>query len=218
MKNIPIVILFSVFIFVGCKREVSFNDKSIKRMNESYVKYKSEFSTKLTDHFPNEILRLENSLSSNTDIRKDNIGLYLYQYNLSEKEIDSISNSIIKRGFLRRYNSKEECLFKVNPFETLETIESYEKTKVIDSVDIDKDCYKDKLPIPNFVDFYYDSRINIWEDSDFEIYVFNVEKGLFYEGLEIASEQMPNKWGNGYSKGIALSNKRNIAIYWMVIW
>lgn len=218
MKNIPIVILSFLLILVSCRREGSFNDKSMKRMNESYVKYKNEFIPTLIDHFPNEILRLKNSLSSNTDIQKDNIGLYLYQYNMSEKEIDSISNNIIKRDFLRKYNSKEECLFKVSPFETLETIESYEKAKIISSVDIDKECYEDKLPIPNFVDFHYDSKINIWEHSDFEIYVFNAEKGLFYEGLEVPSEQMPKEWGNGYSKGIALSRQQKIVIYWMVIW
>lgn len=217
MKNTIIIFIF-FFVLAGCKKELSFNDESMKKMNDSFVKYKDKFDSTFVDHFPKELKRMENSLSSMTDIRKDDIGIYLYQYNIPKTEIDSIVSYLSERGYRDKYNSKEDCLFKVNPFETIESLESYDKPKLKEGIEIEKTCYSNKLPIPNFVDFQKDSKIDIWEDDEFDIYVFEAEKGIFYKGLEIASEQMPKEWGNGYSKGMAISQQHKIVIYWMVIW
>ncbi|MHC5310900.1 hypothetical protein ACYSNM_12720 [Myroides sp. LJL116] len=187
-------------------------------MNESYIGFKNKFDSSLVDHFPEKLIRLGYSLSFMTDIRKDNIGLYLYQYNVPKIEIDSLVTHLEKRDYLHKYNSSEDCLLKVNPFETIESLESYDNIKLEEGIEIERSCYADKLPIPNFVDFQKEIEVDIWQEDEFDIYVFQAEKGIFYNGLEVASQQMPKEWGNGYSKGMAISKQHKIVMYWMVIW
>ncbi|MHC5311003.1 hypothetical protein ACYSNM_13240 [Myroides sp. LJL116] len=94
-----VVLIFLLFVFIGCKKEVSFNEESMKKMNASLVEYKTKFAPSLVGHFPNKLKRLGNSLNFKTDIRKGDIGLYLYQYNVSNKEIYSIVNYLSERGY-----------------------------------------------------------------------------------------------------------------------
>ncbi|WP_430612273.1 hypothetical protein [Flavobacterium sp. JP2137] len=215
MRVLIILILFGC---IGCRQNFSRNTESLKSINNTYTRFKNNFKSVLIEHFPEKITHSESSVSSVTDLRRDDLGLYLYQYNVQEKHIDSLEISLFDLGFIEKYNSKDNCVLKVNPFET-KGMNLENKKPIIDkNLSIEKLCFENKLPIPNFVDFNINSNTDFWKDGNFDIYVFGAEKGIFYNGLELVSEQMPKEWGNGYSKGIAISREQKIVIYWMVIW
>jgi hypothetical protein len=95
--------------------------------------------------------------------------------------------------------------------------------------------YKDKYPIPYFekIDFglglkrrkdtvinkqrYFTSTYFI--PTDLEIYVISAQAGNYWkvDCKEKRPESLKN-WINGYSRGIAISNKENLLIYWVMVW
>lgn len=55
--------------------------------------------------------------------------------------------------------------------------------------------------------------------SDLEVYVIEAEPGNFWK--EKCPEPRPEslkEWKNGYSKGIAISKKEKLIVYWVIIW
>ena len=64
-----------------------------------------------------------------------------------------------------------------------------------------------------------DGGLGFWKDSTFVIYVLESGKGKYLEKYDLPpSPQMPNSWKNGYSKGVSVSEKRKMAIYWSIAW
>ncbi len=113
----------------------------------------------------------------------------------------------------------------IDLFELKDTIFLVEKCNVY---------YEEKLPIPYFERYnfglgkkeekkivdgkeYYNYLYQI--PSDLVVYVLQAETGDFWE--ESCNEERPKKlkkWQNGYSKGIAISQKENIVVYWSMLW
>jgi hypothetical protein len=81
-------------------------------------------------------------------------------------------------------------------------------------------CKKFSFPLPTFypeVDQIYNTEKYL--PDDFIIYVIAAEPGIFLpeENLIITTCE-DEKWNHGYSRGIAISEKRGIAIYWLEMW
>jgi hypothetical protein len=101
----------------------------------------------------------------------------------------------------------------------------------ISDIVIKKNCVCETLPIPDFlieIDKYnfLGKDFNIEEvefdkvklPKDFEYYV-DAKSGVFIEEQYLFKDSfMPGCWEHGYSKGYAISKKRNIAIIWLEIW
>jgi hypothetical protein len=86
---------------------------------------------------------------------------------------------------------------------------------------IDMPCYYDKLPIPNFRDNVFSDSITFCNlPCDFKLYVLGAESGLYFSNLseKYVSDYVPKIWEHGYSKGIALSEEKGVAIYWIIFW
>lgn len=82
-------------------------------------------------------------------------------------------------------------------------------------------------PIPYFEEANY-SDIGVEDDiyssstesglsEKFRIYVLDSQPGKYWTGL-IPQDYMPQGWKNGFSKGFCINQKKNIIIYWIVIW
>lgn len=108
----------------------------------------------------------------------------------------------------------------VNRFETIETNEN-QTIPIIDSALLNRKCYSNKYPIPNFVNYEkYNRDKALGLDDTFVIYVLE-SKNVKSWGNEFdmgPAEQMPDNWKNGYSKGVAISQEKQTVIYWTVIW
>jgi len=191
--------------------------------SKNLQKLTSNFRSDLVNQFPKFIYHhkdedYENAKVSLGDNEKHNVGAYFYEYNADKSYIDSIE--ILSKGrALASYFATDTCLLIVNRFETRATMDSFAVPEITDSSLLYKECYSNKLPIPNFLD-YLDGKINrSILDSSFVIYVFGAKKGDdFYNEQLLPYAQMPKEWRNGYSKGIAISREKRTVIYWTVIW
>lgn len=219
--NIRIVISFLVISLVSAHcGQNTLNSYS----NEKYQEYKNHFDVKFTKHFPEKI-EIENSKERNAvfssmDSVKNDFSLILYEYGVDSKDIQGVLDKVSK-NIVAQYKSSDTSLLIVNRFETIQTYQTQELPQVIDSSLINRTCYVGKLPIPNFVNYeYYDSSRVLRLDSTFEIYVLAAKAVKSWKGkfnMEPLMTMPPN-WRNGYSKGIAVSQKKNTIIYWVVIW
>jgi len=94
--------------------------------------------------------------------------------------------------------------------------------------------FENKYPIPYFeyFDFNLGDNNKVEEidgethhnfiyiiPSDLEVYVLEAEAGNFWkvDCYEKRPEEL-KEWKNGYSKGIAISKKESIIMYWTIVW
>ncbi len=75
------------------------------------------------------------------------------------------------------------------------------------------------LPVPLFeIDEYKGNTISGLTE-DFKIYVLDAKPGKYIDDKYLQEcDCLPEKWKHGYSKGVALSDMRNVVIYWAVVW
>lgn len=187
--------------------------------DEEYNKFKSKFDQKLTTQFPLSIETEYYRIISNTDTEYKNVGLILSEYYVSIPKIDSIKSSI-KKSIIGKYLSSDSCLLVVNRFDTYVTYQKSNRVIIDDSTLIDRECYEGKYPLPNFMDFYDEYKnSNVHLDNSYVIYVLDANSKNPFENYAMRpSPYMPAKWKNGYSKGIAISEKKKNVIYWSIIW
>jgi hypothetical protein len=211
--------VFSVFLLLnGCKNKTAFNSESLQRANNDYSRFKNKFDESLISHFPKNITHIENFVSYNTDIKRNNVGLYLVERNLLDKEIINLEKQLADSNFRAKYTSQDSCLLKVNRFETFESIEN-NKPVEIDTTLVNKVCYKNRLPVPSFMDYSIENKTIFWKKENFVTYVIEAKSGNYFNEFDLQpDEQMPKEWKNGYSKGISINREKRTVIYWSIIW
>lgn len=204
---------FLQIIFQGCD-----NKAFLIENNNRFKEYKLDFSDTLINQFPVKILYPVVDIVSNTNLKKNDIGLLLYEYDVKVSDIKNLRKKIIKEA-IQNYKSKDSCFLIVNRFETEETYSKFEVVEINDSL-IDKHCNENLLPIPNFIASNYPKNKNDLNlDDSFEIFVLESKPGKHFKNFDVQpSLQMPKKWKNGFSKGIAISEKNRVVIYWSIIW
>ncbi|MEO8235465.1 MAG: hypothetical protein ABI549_08640 [Flavobacterium sp.] len=214
MKKIIILCFLQALIY-GCDNKGFLIENNNKKLKE----YKIDFEDTLVDQFPNKIPYSNVNVVSNTNVKKNDIGLLLYEYEVDGGDIKNIRKKFGKRA-IAKYKSSDSCFLVVNRFETDETYEKFEVVEAIDSTEVNKECAKQLYPIPNFIGSTYSKGKNdIKLDDSFEIYVLESKAGNHFKKFDVQpSPQMPDQWKNGYSKGIALSEKNKTIIYWSIIW
>ena len=213
----PMRIILSItllFAISGCYNQEYASPKAQLK----YQNMRDQFDSGLSDHFPEKKGVINTVITSlNTD--KNNVGIILYNYEINSDEIKKIASEIENKA-IAIYQSTDECMLIVNRFETLSTSENREVIKDVDSIQVNKTCFDSLYPIPNFIDVktpVLNSEIKL--NESYIIYVLDAKSGVFYKDLQlIPSPQMPDKWKNGFSKGIAISEKEGTVIYWGIIW
>lgn len=212
------MICFSIFID-GCKKNsnIQVNNSGLI-MDDDYSRYLKTFDSSIVSQFPKNIESKNNFVVCNTNSEKNDLGLFLIEYDLSDLRLKSIEKQAIEKS-LKIYNTSDTCKLVVNRFETEKTKREFIIAEVLDSSSIDKPCYKDLLPIPNFIEYSISSKTNFWDNHDFLIYVLDAKFGNYSREFNLEPNlQMPNYWSNGYSKGIAINNRNKTVIYWSIIW
>lgn len=214
MIKINVLLVALVVTLNSCNDRKTFNNVT----NQRYLTLKSKFDSTLVNHFPTTLNSSDNFAVANTNFEKNDVGLFLFEYNLSSKSIKDLEKKIIQ-NYKSVYTNKDLCLLIVNRFETERTKDSLEMVEIRDSSLIDKPCYKKLLPVPNFIDFSISNNVDFWKDKSFKIYVLTAESGNHFKQFELQpNPQMPKGWENGFSKGVAINKTKNTVIYWSIIW
>jgi len=213
IKKTILFLSFAILCFSCNGNFVSSNDTQL------YIKSKSEFNSRLTEHFPKTLTTYPYTIINNKNLSKNTVGFMLCEFEKDSVKIDSVIRSIQKK-IIGKYNFKDPCLLIVNRFETAETFEERKDVVITDSTKINQDCYKKLFPIPNFLEFNSDEYTsNSKFDESFDIYVLEAKAGNYFKEFDLLTDlQMPKEWENGYSKGIAISKKKKMIIYWGIIW
>lgn len=222
MRNFIILPLVVMVLTASCQ-----NVDIRKKMQEDYKNSLHFFRDELVNHFPNELP--DTSSYGATVPKQDTFKLFGFG-------ADGIF--LWKTYSLSKYNSitaKYEDLTNVSYKSTdssLLLVFSY-----CDVIEIDGKTYKDQetperqalakhnvttansMPVPLFeIDEYKGNTISGLTE-DFKIYVLEAKPGKYIDEKYLQEcDCLPEKWKHGYSKGIALNDKRQVVIYWVIVW
>ena len=217
---ILITILFS--FFYGCNFEISQNEGA----DYFYIKGYNAINKNLLKHVPKKqpegfILGL---YSAKVDLVDSCFGpiKYIVASHYYKTKFDSIYND---------FKSKSIKMASVNDTTVL-LIFSYCDVMVgIDGVfnnleskrnkNLAKhnNSLKDGIPIPLFeIDQFKSNTFSSLPD-DFKIYVLEAKSGKYLEDKYLHDcVCLPKKWKHGFSRGVAMSDKRHVIIYWVTVW
>ena len=220
MRKITILIISLLFL-ISCKEKET-NPLMLylkQRYTEDKKALKSKytnhfFKSKHTNHFPKDIdsVTYMGTLGDTHPVAEQIS--FMLQCKINESNLKHVEK--LKKKSKVIYEATDTCLFVINRFFTTD----FGKLGKVDDSLIDQDYYRDKLPVPNLHHFDYStdstsSRL----PEDFKLYVLDAEKGIFLDmDMLPCGKYMPDYWKHGYSKGFAISEKREIIIYWIVIW
>lgn len=214
MKNLLLLILvFFCVLNISCTAQ-----ESNKHNRTFYEEEKENFGTRITSHFPN-VLTDSTRIKRNERTEFNDISFFLYEYSVSNEQLDSALALLDIYKPIAAYKSSDTCLLIVHRFETKEMYEQDIAPEITDSSLINRDCYTNLLPIPNFIDGGGSIETSCGLDSSFTIYVLEAKQEKPFPQYDLKPfNQMPSKWSNGYSRGIAISKENKIVIYWSIVW
>lgn len=171
----------------------------------------------LVSHFPSNI-DFDNAFFSGQIVNngKNHFGTYFHLLQFkANKEIDLFykSNSTV----VQEINPQDSCNLIVPWFSPF----NHSKKDFDNCSDsVKQNCKNVSLPIPNFADETDLMQLSgIRLPIDFKLYILEIGKNKPFDySYEFEGHGLPNEWKNGYSKGIAISKKRGIIIYWFDAW
>jgi hypothetical protein len=197
--------IFLIVILTGCGFEE----------NSPYTNDLKKFDHDLTTHFPKSskgLLSLTSFVSDTNSMIIHN-GSFLIAAFKWEIVSDFLENFNLE---LSRYRIKDSCQI---------VLSRDKEDSFMDS------CFCSSIPIPIFImqlDKFnllggnFDLKSAELDDlrlpKDFEYYV-KAENGIFLDKKLLFKDSiMPDCWTHGYSKGHAISKKRNLALIWVNLW
>lgn len=223
MKRIIYVLSLILILNIGCKRK-SFN----QIFTDQYKEGLSLFEDSIVAHFPRSFSRETNGLSI-VDLKGERLveGAFSAATMINSIQYSNEKYKKLRRKFItqakERYLSKDTTLLLVFPYSNTIVLEgkTYYNTESPYLQNLAKNNLKksEKLPIPLFDLDYKDATI-CGLSEDFEILVLDAKPGKYIEDkyLYDSSECLPYNWVHGFSRGVALSDKDSVVIYWVLVW
>lgn len=216
--RIQIIIILITSISYSCKpkkNKFSAEEKLLYDLNVKYDSVKVFFGNSMVDRFPEKVDQNTITFTESLSPVTGNLELIFIEktYNLSEKL------KTIEKKSVASYNANDTRLLVVNRFANRT---NYYEIKVSEKEIklINLNCYDDKYPVPNFWHNEYTTEETKCKlPKDFELFVLEAKSGKQFNKKYLTDGKfMPDKWKNGYSKGIAISENRGLIIYWLIIW
>jgi len=223
MKKIIIFCILIMYI-TACSQ----NKKNVRNIFENDYKFKlSLFDSKLTNYFPKllpEGVRTISATYLNETLGKYCFGVkYIFlaayypkeEFQANKQKFDLISKAV--------YNPTDTTLLLVFSYADKTEIEGkiyYNGEKPERQLLAKKNVTTaTSLPIPLFEPDIYKGIAPYGLSEDFKMYVFDAKPGKFIKEEYLQEcDCLPEKWKHGYSKGVALSEKQQIVIYWTIVW
>ncbi len=215
-----IVFIFSGFEFQSCtnlpspKKNNNKLTAEIRFINKGYEKAIRFFKKDYVSFFPKELDSNFVDFTDSFSPKMGEVGLYL-----TCKLTNNNLTKYFAKNAIATYYPLDTCLLVVNRFAAKTNFYNI-KISMKDKILINRSCYKNKYPIPNF----YATKFSINSTAcklskDFTIYVLDSRYGKYLnDSLLTDGRYMPANWSNGMSKGVAISKKKHIIIYWLTIW
>lgn len=207
--NIITFFLFCI-TFINCN-----GNKGNNRADIEYQKSLKRFPNGMVDFFPK---KLGVQYKTSKMFGPDKLVLFA-SYVFDYKENHPINNV----NYLAKYCASDENLVVVKSPNLLDWDEN--KWKKYSYLQKNDTIYYPVLYIvPEDKSYISGDILELYsQDSEcgladhFDLYVLDSQQGNYWKGLEGVS-YLPVEWKRGYSKGIYVSEKYRIAIYWIVIW
>lgn len=195
--------------FLGCNHlNLKTDNNSAKpNINAEYIKSKSVFPNEFIAQFPDSISSPINRLSTSYSPDSNKIYFFLYEYEKTIAEIDSVKKNLLNNS-ISNYSAEDSCLLVIN-----------EKTKLFNDPYFEKNCLATKYPVPFFYKHKGKESKNLSTklDESYYIYILGADTTDFFN-FNVRQNTGNFKWKNGYSRGIAYSYKEKTIIYWSIAW
>lgn len=236
MKLLFLLISTFCCVFICCNRQssdVSKNNIPIKTSIENertitYNKSISFFDNSLVDHFPKKIDDAFAVISNVFDESGADVKSFCPRVLICYKEYSYDDYNLIRNRSLKiaqsNHSPNDSNLLIVFPY-IKDYIEENIKYSEFDSKKLELLSIRNtqkpiSYPVPLFdiQDFIADTYCGL--NSDFSILIFDAKKGAYIKDkyLSTECECVPLDWKHGYSKGIAINDKINTIIYWIIAW
>lgn len=187
------------------------NDPNMAEIQKEYDRHKQYFDVSEIAHFPKILQSKPSSIGSYLNFENNNVGFLLSFFEVNDELFNSVIRDIEKMNVADKYQSNDNNLLYVIP-KSDEFINSRQLDRNID--------YSNKLPVADLNFYYYEDNTTIeYLNNDFDIYVLEAKAGKLpqYPNLR-PNMNMPEDWRNGFSRGISISKKGKVVVYWTVIW
>lgn len=222
MRNIIILPLVVMVLTAACQ-----NVDIRKKMQKDYKQNIQFFKNDLVSHFPTE---LPDSCSFGATVpKKDN--LKMFGFGVDGMLLWKTYSSPQYKAIVSKFTNLSNTTYESNDSSLL-LVFSY-----CDVIEIEGSTYKNQesperqalakhnvstatsLSVPLFEIDEYKGNTMSGLTEDFKIYVLDAQPGKYIDDKHLQEcECLPEKWKHGYSKGIALSDKRQTIIYWIIVW
>lgn len=201
-RIISILTLVLIVLTVGCTFDRSYMIAAMKSMEDARNSIKKEF----TSHFPENLDFKYGYRERRTIVSEYNEGLELsVRNNLDKKDLIVIEDSL-KKISLKIIKLDDPCIFNIDrPYHK----EPFTLTG----------C-KDFIPLPNYPRWQsMFGGLNGKIPKDLTFYVLDASPGHFLpDSLLTNGGGLPEKWKNGFVKGISTTETEEKIIYWVTVW
>lgn len=192
----------------------------IADLNTRYDSLKEFFPEYILSHFPRILdtttLHINENITGTLDIMRLEVICVL-----KPSEIKAIESKYQKES-IDNYSAGDTCLLiparQITSESIMSTISKEENILAIKKNS--RKCAQMKFPIPNFWNSLFKADLsNIKLSDDFTIYILDSDNvNIIGSNKYNELSNMPDNWKNGYSRGVAISNKESVIIYWAIIW
>jgi hypothetical protein len=203
-------IFYLIFFAAYCQ---SCEPKYLNTAKRGLIQVKKVFPKEFTSHFPDltkgDLLNLEITYPDGC-YAENWCGIHLIM-RFPNDEIEKYEE-FCKKNSSAIYHINDSCLSIIN-FNPKDYKSKPVKLSLCDTLD------SNHLPISNF-NFFFKTLPNFNVNDEASIYVLKAEKGHFLEKENLSKKGvgLSSDWKNGYSKGIVICRKQNIAYFWLEVW
>lgn len=205
--------ILSVFIVNACNKNngkkqnnsLSTVEYMIENQNRKYSANLSKFDTSLTQHFP------ESLDTTNLQVLSGSfVGVNMNYLEITNKISDKTISQKFANSSIDAYAGDDTCILAFYHFDSWK---EYPETKF-------EQCLIDRYLIPDFRgNKYRDLGTESRLPNDFMIYVLDSQSdNNMPDSLILGNDDLLEKWGKGFSRGVAISEEKMVIIYWVITW
>tara|TARA_R110002167_G_C12412589_1_gene628078 strand:+ start:80 stop:670 length:591 start_codon:yes stop_codon:yes gene_type:complete len=193
--------ILCLFIIIGLS---SCKDKAYeyeKEFLEKYVDGKRALSYELTDHFPSHLKADKQlSISYPAGAYANGMANMIFSHKVDSTDFNTVTRKL-KLSKIKTYQPTDSIFIIIG-----------------DSLDYSKKI--SGIPIPSFQSYERDFGLNSkYLTDNHNLYVLEYKPGQYMDKEYLTSKnKLPEKWKNGFSRGIAINESQRELIYWTCVW
>jgi hypothetical protein len=225
------ILLLGLFLFIACNDEYKIDEEFKNNYSTNYQMNIDYYPDFLINHFPKKTFGNRGILSFNRAAHDKLPTAYLpniliSKFKYDDSEYKKIKNEFVNKSITKFDSNSENLIILFRYFE----LEKDSNIKLdIMPIKLKKQLaenniqYGKSYPIPFFRNYDTDvlKKANYGLSKDDVILVLESKSGKYMPDKFLSDKShylLPKEWKHGYSKGVALNDKKNRIIYWMILW